>query len=650
MIVTQNNRPKNKIGGTLLGLLLVFLGLFINYLVWFPKTNFGLLKSSDFCQITPSNLCEGEIVELEGVFDQPDLEFGIGYHFQPNDRLAPNPIYVKNIGYTGEKVSHLGTVELVYHDIPFGRQVRVRGRVVINDKARCSNQAFASQNPQFCSETGFRILISPSAIVTIDQPFKYNLFGKITDLDSVAADCGGLVEFCEDDYRKYCYQIEVDEAFCTNLKEVPNMFLIRGYTSAFSVNQQLRPNEIFQIKSIDYSSIPIDETVFRRIHNQDKKVDSGFFVYDSTGQPAIRAGAGGQGYISLSDVRLTTDGVFYIKDKTIYFQGYDQQEPAIISRSTAEFAGETGSLTKFFISPDESKLIAFLSKVVDRQTDGIYAVDTRNYVLMEFDLDSFFETKDQAEPVIIHQFEFQGDINFLGFDFDQRLGLISLSSHLDRRQPCDSRKYLWVDVDTGEQMAEEEFYVNVGKDCFQEISRQLFVSGDLEYLVIGEDFNNQVADQRPKKLLVYRYSDGSLEKKSYLSNDKLLNLNYLQITGIDDNQLSLVDLSKNDIFYTFNLDKNDFIFSNLEPIYDFGSAGEDTDYQVLTGFNYLRNNSSAKYIGEDEAYWYFWVRGDIQHKLYRVDKQGLETILVDNFSLLARLVSAKDNLIYIIDH
>lgn len=272
-------------------LILTIISLF--YLSGFYKKFIGIVPNvlkSPFCEISKKNLCDRDYVELKGVVEDSTMYPGLGYTFIPENIRVQNPIYIKELRFTANKISFSGQGENVEHNIPFGSRIIIRGRVDVNDKYRCTDRDFAVKNPNVCAEDTFRILISPDAVISIPKSrtenVRFSLYGKISDFENIEENCFRKTQFCEGDKDYECYSLKLSELSCKNLKKRHNSFLLQGYGKGDL--ETLNPQTVFQVTGISYSSRQVTSGVEETINRYlERGTPSTFSVYNELGEKVM---------------------------------------------------------------------------------------------------------------------------------------------------------------------------------------------------------------------------------------------------------------------------------------------------------------------------------------------------------------------------
>ena len=592
-------------------------------------------KIAQFCAMTPDDFCERQDVELVGRFNDPRLEPGQGYLFTPEAKSVGNPLYVSAVRYSGVLLG-FGS-EQVFHEIPFGSKVKVRGRVNLNDKYRCSDNTYATGHPAVCTASGMRILVVPTAIVGIQgragESVKYSIFGTLKDFANVTKnECGTAVILCEDTAREICHQIQLLPSQCAAITHTSNMFLVNGYTADITLKSVV-PGQIYQVSGVDYSSQPTDSATSTLL-DQSAGLVNGFTVHDKTGQEIVTAIPGAKNnYFDLGKVIPTTKGAYYFDKNTLFFIDRAKNKTGTARLDMDYFD------TNFMVYAVQYS--AATNKVALMAVKSISQGPIRNspYQLKKY-LFTFLEIYLlNGETRVIYTETLDGFMHLLGYDFTTGTGLVSYS--LDEEQPDACRRTYYARIGKGETAKKmiDSFITEGNKYCTQVWYKQLFVSRDGKYLVMGSDFNPNVSASREQKLLIFSLPRTGLSKNEYLAQSALLYSETFVINDVSETKVTLKDSSSYYDNWEFSRDKDEYSYANLTGVI-LPSPGPNTP-----SWSYFVN---TKLLFEDRDRYYLFARPAAQYQLYAVNKKTRESFLVGTFSPTVKPVISGGDL-FILD-
>ena len=161
--------------------------------------------------------------------------------------------------------------------------------------------------------------------------FLLSIFGSMPDLQAFVKNCdqNDPVTLCEGHETKVCntYDIYANKTLCDNVEPLSNNFYISGLLSTDSGYTSI--NDFYQISSINYSSSAKASDIKKLTKtNYNKELGDGDVrVFDMDGILLSRVNY--DGYLDLSSVHPTNDGVFYFYSQSgkIYYKEYEKNEP-----------------------------------------------------------------------------------------------------------------------------------------------------------------------------------------------------------------------------------------------------------------------------------------------------------------------------------
>jgi hypothetical protein len=212
------------------------------------------------CVIAKNELCDSEYTVIEGVINDPTLYEGLGYLFEPEDRSIRNPIYIRNIVYTGADLLTDGSKSSFDGKIRFGEKIKVRGLSLIYDYFRCDEAPYYKENKENCSKDTYRVIISPTLVRYIPEKnqkiVEFGTLGRITDLHDFTIDCEKTrsIEFCDVSGEDECLDLELNskKKICSNINTIPESFYLTVLEDKEKKYQTI--TGFYQISGVNYTS------------------------------------------------------------------------------------------------------------------------------------------------------------------------------------------------------------------------------------------------------------------------------------------------------------------------------------------------------------------------------------------------------------
>ena len=671
-IITENNRTDGFVQSTspnegkLKKHFLVKSVLFLSTIIFIIGTIILINQTKPFenllsqpytyCRITKDNLCEDEYVELIGVVT-PGLNPGAGYPFNLENRPVENPVYLLDMKFSGVKLNAFGVTEDVSHSIPFGSRIQVRGRVTIRDKNSCTKLDFASQNPEICKPDGFRILISPDAIVSIPEKSenltRFSIFGRFSNWSQAKASCPNDLVFCEGNESTYCYELAPTDLYFDAIGSDINMFLLKGSTQ-HQMKKPFTPFEAYHIRSVLYTNTD-NQTADRVIDTINKVINqppSGVFtVFSKQAELLTSVDTGDQLFSDISRVWPAQDGIYYLVKNRLNKWPFDGKDSVFIGTLDPEIFQEDSYPYDFHFSQNGDDVRFVTSKLISERTENNNIMKISKFSVLELNLTNLTLSGAQViKPNIIYQEEVEGFFHFESYNKEKQTLLVSYVLDKEFNLPCRTKRYILIDLKNNSKKEVTAIYSEGNDYCQETIHKPLFVSDDATYLVFGYDFNISLPYPRPSRLAVYTINGMDVSKREYLSEYSLLRNQDIQILRADQKTLRLFLPKGESIFFDFDLASSEFSTGKLNPLTPVYSTQKTTSVTPPSEQFYQRISAlqSPKYLSEDNENWYFFSVTSEEKQLYIVKKNSNDLFLAGTFSLLAQSRTVSGEL-FIID-
>ncbi len=624
--------------------LLIIPSFLIILLTAFFLTQFllGFSKNAEnLCSIDSKNLCDGKVVEIKGAVNDSTFVQEYGYKFTPTGSRIKNEIYIGATRYDGLKIGQ-GPENFAVSP-PFGRKITVRGVVRVSDAYRCTVKDYALANPQHCQNDTYRIDISPSSIITdkFDSEINYSIYGKLPNIKNDIKTCNSKTQFCEDNLGRApgsCYLLNLTKDQCSQIRIDNDTFFISGITQ--SLHDPLSPQSLYQVNGIDFGNQSVNT-----VSGYDKfSLKPGVYsAYNKLGEKVATFNTGTVDFIDPDTFMPASEGIYFFLKDSLFLASKNGN---IVKMGTLPSSYTGKGFTAYgFKMVDSGKSLVFMVS----DTDSVRVVNQNSYTtntfyLLKVALGSPSET---LSPEVLYSEKMEGFINSFEVNPEASTVLISYSSAEESFASCQTTHYVNINLNDKSKTELFSLVTDGGGNiyCTEPMNRNMYSSGDGHYLIFGVDFNNNPATTQINRLVVYTISGNAAVKKEYLADSQLLRSQAVQITGVSDSEISLIDSSSDKIGYTFNLSRDKYSLDNLKPVISSPISLTPTPYPTD-----LYQIINSEYLYEDDKNWYFLSRDVNERKYYVVDKKTKKVFLASTFSLYARAKISANNNFYILDN
>ncbi len=617
------------------------------WLGWGNQVSNGLVRGGDFCKITEGNLCEGEEVQLTGYVEETMLTPGVGYLFRSDNSLAPNPIYIQDLRFRGVELNGYGVSEEVAHQIPFGSQVVVRGIVVIQDRARCTQSDFAMANPEVCKPGGYRVKITPDAIFSLpgekEKMVYYSIYGKIKGVEGAVSSCPNGLEICEGHAGRVCHELTPTDLYCNALDTNENSFLVMGSYDR-SVNDSFLPFKAYQVNGISYTNQPTNSQsndIVNSINQVLTTKKAGMVtVYSNLGERVTSFDTGKDVYYDLSGVNITADKVYYIVGNQLYEHEMSAGQSSLVGNLDPQYFDKDEFLYDFWRSDDGSKILFVTSKVISERLIRNYSIRTEQFFVHELNFNDLETNAGVVQSKILYEEEIEGFFHLYGYDDNGHKLLVSKSFATDNAEPCNREQFYRVDLVSGSKVEMATVTDEGNKYCNEEISRLLYADRKGKFLVLGRDYNEVLPAPRPSKITVYSVENGVVDKQEMLAERSLMADRSARILEVNKDRLTVARPRSSGVIYSLERTNEEYSVANMVPV----KANEKViGLSPTPGYHQMLSLPAAEYLFEDSQRWYFMNRQGSEKQLYILNKNTKESFLAASFSLSAetRVVDGK---------